>query len=179
MSRQTEIGRERHLTDAELFTLAVPPAGEPEALPGHLSECLKCSRALSEWKTAVRELAQEDADVFSERSEQDWQAREERTLAAIRRSRDSRRRISWRWMATLAAALLLFALVAPLRRGSSRAAAKAAPAAASAQMSAQDQADDALLRDVARLSRGDESAGDDWSSLVPDPDGTTGKRDKL
>ena len=36
---------ERHLTDAELFALAAPPTGEPEALPRHLSQCQACSRA--------------------------------------------------------------------------------------------------------------------------------------
>src|SRR5713226_5005943 len=45
----------QHLTEGDLFTLAVPPAGEPEALPRHLSECSSCSRALSEWKTAERD----------------------------------------------------------------------------------------------------------------------------
>ena len=38
-----------HLTDAELFNLAVPPVGAPEALPRHLSEGWSCSRALHEW----------------------------------------------------------------------------------------------------------------------------------
>ena len=156
-----------HLSDADLFTLAVPPAGEPEALPGHLSECLACSRALSEWKTAVRDLADEDADVLAQRSEAEWNALEEKTLSALRRNRGRAARTSWRWLAAIAAALLLFALALPLRQRSQRPA--PAAAASSAEMSPQDQADDALLRDVARLSRGDEGAGDDWDSLVPDP----------
>ncbi len=181
MSRPTGHERRDHLTEAELFTLAVPPAGEPEALPRHLSDCLACSRALSEWKAAVRELAQEDADAISRRSDAEWEALESKTVAAIRRSRMERPRISWRWMATIAAAVLLVALVLPLRRTAPRPAAKpAATSASSGEMSAQDQADDALLRDVASLSRGDDGAGDDWSSLVPDPDGNGGgKQGKL
>jgi len=39
---------EKHLTDAELFALAAPATGEPEALPKHLSTCRTCSRALQE-----------------------------------------------------------------------------------------------------------------------------------
>ena len=53
---------ERHLTDAELFGLAAPAAGEPEALPPHLSTCQECSRALQEWKASVRALAAEEVD---------------------------------------------------------------------------------------------------------------------
>src|SRR6516162_5748342 len=60
-----------HLTDAELFTLALPPAGEPEALPGHLLECAACGRALQTWKAAVRDLAREDAGPMGRRSERE------------------------------------------------------------------------------------------------------------
>jgi hypothetical protein len=177
VSRHSGDDHREHLSEAELFGLAVPPAGEPEALPGHLSECLSCSRALLEWKAAVRDLADEGADAIASRCDEEWEALEQKTIAAIRRSRLRRHQISWRWMATVAAALLLFALLLPLRRGATRPAAKAPTASApSGEMSAQDQADDALLRDVARLSRGDESVGDDWGLLVPDPDGNGGVR---
>jgi hypothetical protein len=174
MNRPTDTGRRGHLTEAELFGLAVPPAGEPEALPGHLSECFACSRALSEWKAAVRDLASEETEAIDSRSDAEWTALEDRTIAAIRRSRAGRR-ASWRWVATIAAALALFALALPLRHRGPRSA-TASVSASSSEMSAQDRADDALLRDVARLSRGEESADDDWSSLVPDPDGNGGNK---
>jgi hypothetical protein len=177
MSMEQEAGRERHLTEGELFTLAVPPAGEPEALPRHLSECLACSRALSEWKTAFRELGGEDADTIGRRSPQEWEKLEERTLAAIRRSHVGQRRLSWRWVATIAAALLLFALALPLVKGRS----KPAPVAAAqiAGLSAQDEADDVLLRDVARLTRGDEEIRSIWNSLAPDSDAARNEEDRL
>jgi len=174
MNRPTDTGRRGHLSEAELFGLAVPPAGEPEALPGHLSECLACSRALSEWKAAVRELASEETEAIDRRSDAEWTAVEDKTIAAIRRARAGRR-ASWRWVATIAAALLLFVLALPLRRVASRPAPTRA-STPSSEMSAQDRADDALLRDVARLSRGDESPDDDWISLVPDPDGNGGNK---
>ena len=168
MSRDQQAARGEHLTEAELFTLAVPPAGEPEALPRHLSECLACSRALSEWKNAMRELGEEDAEIFSKRSPQEWEQLEEKTLAAVRRTRIGRPRLSWRWVAIVAAAFLLFALALPLAK--KRIEPKALPR--TAELTAQDQADDALLRDVARLTRGEE--GENWSSLVPEPEAAGG-----
>ena len=80
-----------HLTDAELFGLALPPAGEPEALPAHLSECGACGRALQAWKTAVRDLAREGAEPIDRRTPAEWKTAGDRTLAAIR-SAGSRRR---------------------------------------------------------------------------------------
>ena len=77
---------ERHLTDAELFALAVPAAGEPEALPAHLSRCQDCSRALLEWKGAMRAMADEDVAELDRRSPEEWRAAEEATLSAVRRS---------------------------------------------------------------------------------------------
>ena len=75
-----------HLTDDALFALAVPTAGVPEALPRHLMECLACSRALTEWKSAVRELGENDVEELEARSPEEWSAAEEATLAAVRRS---------------------------------------------------------------------------------------------
>ena len=69
-----------HLTDAELFTLAVPPVGEPEALPRHLSECFRCSRALQEWKLAVREIADEDTEALDRRTPAEWEGLENATI---------------------------------------------------------------------------------------------------
>jgi hypothetical protein len=166
-----------HLSDAELFGLALPPAGMPEALPSHLSDCLACARALSEWKAAVRELC-DDAASLDRRSPEDWSLAEERTLQAIRRSRAGGGRMHWGWTAGIAASLLLVALVIPLRdalrSGASRSAplpsvtaAGTAPSGVAA-LSAQDQADDALLRDVARMSRAEDSGGS-WSTLAPEP----------
>ncbi len=152
-----------HLTDQELFDLALPAAGQPEALPRHLSGCLACSRALQAWKSAVRELAQEDADVIEQRSPREWEALEEKTLEAIRHSRRVRSGRLLRWAMAIAASLLLVALVLPGRR-------VAAPAFVQAvvELSPQDQADDALLREVARLTQGEDSESG-WSAVVPEP----------
>lgn len=163
-----------HLTDQELFDLALPAAGQPEALPRHLSGCLACSRALQTWKSAVRELAQEDADVIEQRSPREWQALEERTLEAIRHSRRMRPRRLLGWAMAIAASLLLVTLLLPGRR---------VPAPVSVQavfeLSPQDQADDALLREVARLAQGEDSESG-WSAVVPEPSlGTPGEEEQL
>ncbi len=158
--------RNSHLTDQELFGLALPPAGEPEALPAHLSECLTCSHALQEWKSAVRELGQEDAEAISRRSAEEWNALEEKTLEAIRRARPGRRSLTLRWALAIAASVLLFVFLLPNRRGSEPV--KLRPETRIAELSPQDQADDALLRDVARLVRA-EDAGRGWGALVPEP----------
>jgi hypothetical protein len=164
-----------HLSEGELFTLAVPPAGEPEALPRHLSECSSCSRALSEWKTAVRDLAGRDTDALSRRTPRDWEALEERTLEAIRGTRvRGSRRLGW-WAAAVAAAVL-FAVALPVSRTTSRPAARPTLAA---QFTTQDQEDDLLLRDVARLSRADEGTGGSWSTLAPEPDKTRAEEERL
>ena len=150
-----------HLTDEEFFELAVPPAGEPEAIPRHLSGCLACSRTLQAWKSAVRELAQEDADVIEQRLPRQWEALEEKTLEAIRRSERIRPRL--RWAIAVAASLVLVGLLLPARRGG-----PPAPVEAAAELSAQDQADDALLREVARLTRAEDSDSG-WTGLAPEP----------
>ncbi len=151
-----------HLSEGDLFTLAVPPAGEPEALPRHLSECSSCSRALSEWKTAVRDLAGSETDALSRRTPREWEALENRTLEAIRGARvgGSRR---------LAVAL-------PVLRTSSR---PTPGSTLAAQFTTQDQEDDLLLRDVARLSRADEGSGGSWSSLAPEPDKARAEEERL
>lgn len=166
-----------HLTDQELFDLTLPATGQPEALPRHLSGCLACSRALQAWKSAVRELAQEDADVIEQRSPREWEALEEKTLEAIRHSRRVRPGRSVWWAMAIAASLLLVALVLPGRR----AATKPAPASVQAvvELSPQDQADDALLREVARLTQGEDSESG-WSAVVPEPSlGTPGEEEQL
>lgn len=155
-----------HLTDPELFGLALPAAGEPEALPRHLSECLTCSRALQEWKSAARELAQEDTDVLGRRTPAEWEALEERTIQAIRGARFTRRHVSLKWAISIAAALLVAALAIPARKAIQEASKPAAAAVAQ-----QDASDDALLRDVNRLARGDDSAS--WSTLAPEPASAT------
>lgn len=152
---------ENHLTDAELFTLAVPAAGEPEALPGHLALCQDCSRALQEWKGAMRALADEDVAELDRRSPEEWRAAEEATLSAVRRSgRMARGRHSMRWAVGIAASLLVVALAMPGRKES-------APVAAGSsspvpELSPADQADDAFLREAEYLARG----GDDSSDLA-------------
>ncbi|HEV2063419.1 MAG TPA: hypothetical protein VGS00_02585 [Thermoanaerobaculia bacterium] len=155
-----------HLTDAELFGLALPPAGEPEALPDHLSECGACGRALQNWKTAVRELAQGDAGPIDRRTPAEWRAAEERTLAAIRTAR-LRRRFPLRWAAGLAAAVLVAVLLLPVRASLTRGAAPAVPASESSELSAGDRADDTLLHDVNRMARGD--AGGVWNVFAAEP----------
>ena len=153
-----------HLTDAELFGLALPPAGEPEALPAHLSECSACGRALQTWKSAVREMAREDTGPIGRRTPAEWTSAEERTLAAIRRSR-VRSRFPVRWAVGLAAALFVGAVLLPARRATRAVA--AGPAEQTEELSAADLADDALLRDAAVLARG-ESAGV-WNAFAAEP----------
>jgi hypothetical protein len=165
-----------HLTDTELFTLALPPAGEPEALPRHLSDCVTCSRAFSEWKGAVRELANEQAETLGKRSAEEWQALEDSTIEAIRRARIGRHPFSVRWALAIAAALALFALALPLWHQRERLAPGVATAQV-AQLSPEDQADDALLRDVARLARAEDDAASLWGSLAPLP--SSGDDDRL
>jgi len=161
----THVPTEVHLSDDQLFALAVPPAGAPEPLPAHLLDCLTCSRALAEWKSALREIGAADENVLARRTPEEWNAAEEKTLAAIRRAgpagSGSSRPLGWAVAA--AASLLLFAFLVGGREA-------AAPVAFddSSGFSAQDRADDALLRDVDRLASGEE-ASSGWSSLVPDP----------
>ena len=153
----------QHLDDEALFALAVPPAGEPEALPRHLSECLRCSRALQDWKSAVRELADEEVAPLERRTPAEWEALENETIAALRRSRRSVRRQTLKWVVSIAACLVVAVLLLPARKSDRR----AAPSTSAAQLSAQDQKDDALLREVARLSRGEDSGS--WNTLAPEP----------
>jgi hypothetical protein len=154
-----------HLTPDDLFRLAVPPAGDPEALPFHLLQCAECGRNFATWKAAVRDLAEEGETALSRRSSEEWQAVEDQTLAAIRRAGapgSQRRRVAW---ALGIAASLLLAVMLVARRPADT------PAAALddvAELSEEDLADDALLRDVADLARG-EDAGGLWNSLAPVP----------
>ena len=148
---------ERHLTDAELFGLAAPAAGEPEALPPHLSTCQACSRALQEWKASVRALAAEEVDEIEGRTAAEWQEREDATMAAIRRAaRPARRPHPLRWVVGIAAALTVIALAMPPRHAVPVAAAVPTPAA-EAGLSPTDRADDELLRETSYLAGG----GDD------------------
>ena len=165
----------KHLTDAELFGIALPAAGAPEALPAHLSECLACSRALTAWKAAVRDLAAEGEEIVERRTAEEWQAAQSKTMAVIRGSRFSRTVLPWRWAASVAAVLLLFAVAVPLQRSLSR---ERVAAQSSSELSGQDQIDDNLLRDVARLSGGDDRSS--WGALAPEPDpGTRVEEDRL
>lgn len=163
---KTENGiRAVHLTDDELAALAVPPSAALEPLPGHLSECLQCSRALAEWKGALIEIGAEDEDAVARRSPEEWRSAEDATLAKIGRAGTAGRgrARTLRWAFPLAASLLLFAILIGNHPTS-------APVAFddTAGFSAQDRADDALLRDVDRLAVGDDPANG-WSVLAPDP----------
>lgn len=164
-----------HLTDAQLFGLAIPAAGAPEALPSHLSDCLACSRALQEWKGAVRDLAGEMGPIGG-RTPEAWADAEDRTMRSIRRAGFVRRGTPLRWGVGIAASLLLIALAVPMRRSGSGTAPAAGTAAS--ELSPQDQADDALLRDVARLARADETGGS-WDSLVPEPGTASREEERL
>ena len=153
---------ERHLSDAELFALAAPATGEPEALPEHLSRCRDCARALREWKEAVRSAGDEETGELADRSAEEWRAAEDATLERIRRARRAPRPAHpWRWALAAAASLLVVVLVLSGRRAAPTAvaAAKATPApaaavGASSELSAADAADDALLRESAYLASG-------------------------
>jgi hypothetical protein len=158
---------ERHLTDEELFALAAPAAGEPEALPRHLAHCAACGRALQDWKDGLRELGEDELGPIGRRSDEDWKAAEDATLSAIRRSgaRPSSKR-ALRWAVGIAASLLLVALAMPWRSAATSArsasAANASTPASSIRkhpssdegLSAADRDDDELLRDAAYLARG-------------------------
>lgn len=159
-----------HLTDDALFALAVPTAGMPEALPPHLMECAECSRALTEWKSAVRELGDRDEETLAARSAEEWGTAEDATLAAIRRAgAPGRGRVRpLRWALPLAASLLIALLLVPGRDVPSATTAAADDEVEVAGLSAQDRADDALLRDVERLALGEETANG-WDDLAPDP----------
>ena len=156
-----------HLTDDALFALALPAAGLPEALPAHLLACLRCTRALADWKNAVRDLGERDEDVLEKRTAGEWTAVEDATMSAIRRegAPGRGRARTLRWALPVAASLLVFALLVSGRQDPTP-----APEAAgdTAGLSAQDQADDALLRDVDRLASGEETSGE-WDALAPDP----------
>lgn len=163
-----ETHRATHLTDEQLFGLALPPAGEPEALPPHVLSCAQCGRALQEWKAAVIDVGEEDVAPVDARSASEWRAAEDRTLESLRQVTPRRSRRPVVWAAGLAAAVFLAILMTPGRQASVAKAPVAASASAHAsEMSPQDAADDALLRDIAKLSRGDDAGV--WGGLVPDP----------
>ncbi|MFY9550277.1 MAG: hypothetical protein WAU32_03935 [Thermoanaerobaculia bacterium] len=155
-----------HLNDAELFALAAPASGEPEALPRHLSECQACSRALQDWKAAVRALAEEEVEEIERRTPQEWRAAEAATMAAIRKAAPRARRNSWRWGLGIAASLVILALAMPWTSKTDRTAPTSAAIGATTDdgsgLSTADRDDDALLREAAYLARG----GDEGSDLA-------------
>jgi anti-sigma factor RsiW len=158
-----------HLSEEEFFRLALPPAGEPEAIPAHLQACAECARNLQVWKTAIRELGEEDEAQIAKRTPEEWEAKEDETMAAIRKSGQpgsQRRRLVW--TLGLAASLLLaaFLLVRPAP------APDPAELEETADLSAADRADDDLLREISVLARGEEP-GNLWNSLAPVPGAET------
>lgn len=167
MERDNKVAPTDHLTGDALFALAVPTAGVPEALPPHLMECLACSRALTDWKSAVRDLGDRDEETLSARTAEEWSAAEDATLAAVRRAGapGRGRPQTLKWALPAAASLLLVLFLVPGRDVPSQTAASDDEIAG---LSAQDRADDALLRDVERLAGGDETATG-WDDLAPDP----------
>ncbi len=152
---------EGHLTDAELFALAAPATGDPEALPRHLSRCRACSRALQDWKAAVRALADDETRELDGRTPEDWRAAEAATMAAIRRAgRPGRRPRPWRWAVGVAASLVLVFLAVPGRKPMPVASLVPTPAAEAPELSAADRADDELLREASFLAAGGDDAND-------------------
>jgi hypothetical protein len=151
----------RHLTDSELFGLAAPATGEPEALPPHLSTCPGCSRALQEWKASVRALAAEEVDEIERRSPAEWQAKEEATMAAVRRgARPGRSAHPLRWVVGIAATLAVIALAMPARRSATIASSVVPTPVAESGFSPADRADDDLLRQAAYLAGGGDEGSD-------------------
>lgn len=166
--------RSSHLTDEDLFRLALPASGEPEALPPHLLQCPACARALQEWKGAVQDLGEEDEAALARRPAEEWLAAEEGTLAGIRRSGlPGRRRRNLPWVLALAASFLLAVLLVTQRQVR-----QTSPPVFEETIgfSAEDSADDALLREVALLARGEDEGGV-WNSLAPLPDTDTSFED--
>ena len=156
-------GSDKHLTDAELLDLAAPASGEPEPLPRHLSGCEECSRALQEWRTAMREVAREDVAELERRTPEEWRAAADSTMAAIRRAKPRRTTSAVRWAIGIAAAALILALAMPFRRAAQAPSIPAPePASDSAFASAADRDDDALLRDAEYLAQG----GDDQADIA-------------
>jgi hypothetical protein len=161
---------EDHLTDAELLALAAPASGEPEPLPRHLLGCEACSRALQEWRSAMREAAREDVAELERRTPEEWRAAADATMAAVRRVKPRRTTAAVRWAIGIAAAALVVALAMPFRRPSpppvaaGEASDASEPALASdlALVSEADRADDALLRDAEYLAQG----GDDHADIA-------------
>jgi hypothetical protein len=149
---------DRHLTDAELFGLALPATGEPEAIPEHLAGCQQCSRALQDWKASVAALAEEDVEEINRRTPADWRAAEDATMAAIRRAgRPGRRSHPVRWALGIAAAVAVLVLAMPPRRATPDVAAAPAPSGES-ELSPADRADDELLREASFLAAGGDDA---------------------
>jgi hypothetical protein len=155
---------DRHLTDAELFALAAPASGEPEALPKHLSACRACSRALQDWKGAVRALAEKDAGEIGRRTDEEWRAAEDATLERLKKAAPARRRVHpLRWAVAIAASLILAVLLLPSKRPSANIAAAPTPGAAASsapELSPADQADDDLLRQASFLAAGGDLEGE-------------------
>ena len=174
----------RHLTDQELCTLAVPAEGAPEALPLHLSECPVCARSLAEWKSALATVASESGSLEA-RTEVEWDSAARATMERIRRSGSVRvfpggRALasrSTRWGLGAAAAVLLAVLLLPARPAPVTAPSPVEPDR-TAELSSQDQADDALLRDVARMSRADDDFGD-LGGIAPEPRSSAGRDGRL
>jgi hypothetical protein len=157
---------EAHLDDSELLALAAPASGEPEPLPRHVLDCETCSRALQDWRGAMRDAAREDVAELERRSPEQWRAAADATMAAIRRAEPRQTTSVLRWAMGVAAAVVLLALAMPFRRSSPAPSQTVpeAPASASASVfaSATDRDDDALLRDAEYIAQG----GDDHADIV-------------
>jgi hypothetical protein len=149
----------RHLDPEDFFLLALPPAGEPEALPSHLSVCGLCARQLAEWQNAARALgALEGAP--SEQFER----------VVMERVRGSRKPSSHRAVRRIRSVLAVAACLAGAFYLGTRKAPTPRPPAESvsaAPMTEADRADDELLRDVSRLVSDEDAAP--WKSLAPLP----------
>jgi hypothetical protein len=163
-----------HIPLDELYALAAPPVGEPEALPAHLAVCRSCGRAFQTIQKAFADVGRSAELAAAERTPLEWNQAERNIMAKVRglgipmrRPRPRRRRAVWGGLA--AASVLLVVWIARTNLGSGgKAVRMAAGSGSAASMSPADQADDKLLRDVARLSEGGEPSPD-WKDLAPLP----------
>jgi RNA polymerase sigma-70 factor, ECF subfamily len=148
----------------DFFLLVLPPAGDPEALPPHLSGCAPCARQFAQWRAAAEGLAASPEDPPADF--------ERKVMAQIRSKRPPRSRRSARRSIAglLSAACLLAAFWLGTRIGGQPK--HSSQEATIASMSEADRADDELLRDVSRLVSSDDETS--WKSLAPLPSATGG-----
>ena len=153
--------REEHLRAEDCLFLVLPPAGEPEPLPAHLSACPACARQFAEWRSAAEGLA-----AGGENPPLDFETNVMARVRAMAIPRSRRRQR--RWAAGLSAAACLLAAFWLGTRAGTRTGPGSPPVRVTVtSMSESDRADDELLRDVSRLVSSEDETN--WRSLAPLP----------